>query len=160
MQIPSETRTWHDKNMQLGLYSRKTVQFSRPSPPTPLFIYIQNSSTPLTLDVQFQTNPLSLQMITNQLKEAIIQGWLLHVIRSFLQVSFCFQYQLINLSWLSFDSFSFSWNLTICIFVACLYSYVTCLYSKNITKHLLFIIIHIFSSHFAISLFYFHNLKT
>ena len=28
--------------------------------PTPLVIYVQNSSTPLTMDVQFQTNtPLS-----------------------------------------------------------------------------------------------------
>ena len=35
--------------------STNIVQFSRP--PTPLFIYVQNSSTPLTLDVQFQTNP-------------------------------------------------------------------------------------------------------
>ena len=26
------------------------------TPPTPLSIYVQNSSTPLTLDVQFQTN--------------------------------------------------------------------------------------------------------
>ena len=30
---------------------------------------------------------------------------------------------------------------------------------KNITKCLLFIIIHIFSTHFAINLFYLHNLK-
>ena len=33
----------------------KYVQFSRP--PTPLSIYFQNSSTPLTLDVQFQCPP-------------------------------------------------------------------------------------------------------
>ena len=32
--------------------SMKILQFS--TPPPPLFIYIQNSSTPLTLDVQFQ----------------------------------------------------------------------------------------------------------
>ena len=32
--------------------------------------------------------------------------------------------------------------------------------SKNITKCLLFIIVHIFSTHFAINLFYLHNLKT
>ena len=56
---------------------------------------------------------LSLQMITNQLKESIIQGWLLYIIRTFLQVSFRFQYQSINLVWLSFDFFSFSWSLTI-----------------------------------------------
>ena len=46
--------------------SMKIVQFSRT--PTPVSIYVQNSSTPLSLDVQFQTN-LPLQMITNRLKE-------------------------------------------------------------------------------------------
>ena len=35
--------------------SMKIVQF--PIPPTPLSIYVQKSSTPLTLDVQLQTNP-------------------------------------------------------------------------------------------------------
>ena len=45
----------------------------------------------------------------------------IYVIRSFLQVGFHFQYQLINLVWLSFDFFSFSWSLTIYFFVA-LYS--------------------------------------
>ena len=75
--------------------------------PLPLSSYIQNSSTSLTLDVQFQTNP-PLQMITNQLRENIILGWLLHVIRSFLQVGFHFQYQLINPVWLSIDFFSYS----------------------------------------------------
>ena len=35
-------------------------------PPTPLSIYVQNSSTPLTLDVQFQTN---FKPTANQLKE-------------------------------------------------------------------------------------------
>ena len=38
-----------------------------------------------------------LQMITNQLKENIIQRWLLYVIRLFFQVGFPFQYQLFNL---------------------------------------------------------------
>ena len=91
---------------------------------TPLSIYVQNSSTPLTLDVQFQMNSLPhLQMVINQkqLKENIIQGWQLRVIRSFLQVGFRSQYQLIYLVWLSFDLFWFSWSLTICFFVA-LYS--------------------------------------
>ena len=31
---------------------------------------------------------------------------------------------------------------------------------KNITKCLLFMIMHIFSAHFAIDLFYLHNMKT
>ena len=69
-------------------------------------ICAQNYSTPLTLDVQFQTNPF-LQMINNQLKESTIQGWLLYVIRSFLQVDFCFYHQRI-LSESSLDFFSFS----------------------------------------------------
>ena len=51
--------------------------YLKDSPPL-LSIYLQNSSTPLTLDVQFQPTPPSppLQMITNQLKENITQGWL------------------------------------------------------------------------------------
>ena len=93
--------------------------------PPPLSIYIQNSSTPLTWDVQFQKKsspllpppsppPPRLSLNDNQsIKKNIIQGWLLHVIRSFLQVGFRFQCQHINLVWLSFDFFSFSWSLTI-----------------------------------------------
>ena len=90
-------------------------------PPPTLSIYVQDSSTLLTSDIQFQITRPPLQMITNQLKENVIQGWLIYVIKSFLQVGFHFQYQLINLVWLSFDFFSFSWSLTICFFVA-LYS--------------------------------------
>ena len=56
-------------------------------------------------------------------KKSIIQRWLLYVIRSFLQVGFRFQHQLINLVWLSFDFFSFSWSLAIWFCVA-LYSWV------------------------------------
>ena len=93
----------------------KVVQFSRPPPA--LSIYVQNFSTSLTLDVQFQTKP-SPQTVTNQLKENIIQGWLLYVIRYFLQVGFRFSYQRINLVWLFFDFSLFSWSLTICFSVA------------------------------------------
>ena len=65
-------------------------------------IYVRNSSTPLSLDAQFPTNPPSFcQVITNQWKENIIQAWLLYVIRSSLQIGFRFQYQLINFIWLS-----------------------------------------------------------
>ena len=112
--------------------SMKIVRFLRPS--TPLSIYVQKSSTPLILDVQFRTNtpythtpptpPPSpspppphhrppLQIITSQLKENMIHGWF--------QFGFHFQYQLINLAWFSFDFFQFSWSLTICFFLA-LYS--------------------------------------
>ena len=34
-----------------NMMSMKIVQFSIPPPPSPLSIYVQNSSTPLTLDV-------------------------------------------------------------------------------------------------------------
>ena len=81
-------------------------------PPPRLSSYVQNSSNPSTLDVQFQTNSPPLQMITSQLHQLkwnIILGWLLYVIRSFLQVGFPFQYQLINILWLSIAFISFSW---------------------------------------------------
>ena len=67
----------------------------------------------MTLDVQYQTNlppPFPFQTITNQLKGNIVLGWLLYVIRSFLHVDLRFQYQLINLVWLSIDFFSFNWS--------------------------------------------------
>ena len=66
-----------------------------------------------------------------------------------------FVFSINPLVWISFDFFSFSWSL--CFFVAL---YLCVQLSKNITKWLLFIIIHIFSIHFAINLFYLHNLKT
>ena len=40
--------------------------------PHPLSIYVRNSSTHLTLDVQFRTNPLPIQIIATQLKENMI----------------------------------------------------------------------------------------
>ena len=49
----------------------------------------------------FKRTP-SFHLITNQLKENVIKGWLLDVIRSFFQGSFLFQYQLINLAWIFF----------------------------------------------------------
>ena len=109
-----------DKDMT----SMKIVQLSRP--PTPTSIYVQNSSTSLNLGVQFQTNlppsAPSLQMITNQLKENIIQGWLSSP--SF-RSDFVFSINSLHGSWLivwlSFDFFSFNWSLTICLLVA-LYS--------------------------------------
>ena len=82
-------------------------------PSLPLSSYVLNFYTHLTLDIQFQTNPPPSpngNQITNHWKENIIQGWLLYIIRSFLQVSFCFHYQLINLVWLSIDFFPFSWS--------------------------------------------------
>ena len=79
----------------------------------------------------------------------------IYVIRSFLHVGFRFQHQLVNLAWLSFDFFSFSWSLTICFF--CGFTLLCVLLSS---KCFLFIITCIFSTHFAIKLFYLRNLKT
>ena len=86
-------------------------------PPPPKFFH------PLDIGRPISNGSPPLQMITNQFKENIIQRWLLYVIRSFIQVRFRFQYQFINLVWLSFDFFSFSWSLIICFLVA-LYSWV------------------------------------
>ena len=85
----------------------KLSSFQDPS--TPLSSYVQNSPIPLSLDFQFL--PLSPSPSDNQsIKKNIIQGWLLYVTRSFLQVGFCSQYQFINLVWLSIDFFPFSWS--------------------------------------------------
>ena len=93
--------------------SMKIFQLLRP-PPTPL-VHL-GSKFLLCLDLRRPISSQSppLQMITNHSKENVIQGWLLHVIRSFLQVGFRFQCQLIDLIWISFDFFSYNWSLTIC----------------------------------------------
>ena len=91
------------------------------------------------------------------IKKNMIQRWL-HVIRSFLQVGFHFQYQLINFVWLSSDFFSFSWRPHYLVF--CGFILLSVQLSKNITKCLLYIIIHILCTHFAINLFYLYNMKT
>ena len=72
---------------------------------------------PLDLGRPISKETTPLQMITKQLKENIIQEWLLYVSRSFLQVGFRLQYQLINLAWLFFEFFSFSGSLTFCRFI-------------------------------------------
>ena len=85
-------------------------------------IFRQNSSTFLTLDVQFQTNPPPLFPNDNQpIKKSIIQGWLLYVIRSFLQVGFHFSNSSLILSGFTLTSFhlpeaslsAFSWLYTL-----------------------------------------------
>ena len=78
------------------------------------------------------------------------------VIKFFLQFGFCFQYQLINFAWLSFDFFFIYLKPHYLLFRGFI---LLCVLSKNM-KCLLFIIINIFSIHFAMNLFYLHNLKT
>ena len=135
--------------------SMKIIQFPKPSTPLlhlrPKFFYPLDLGRPLSNET-----PSSFLMITNQLKENIIQGWLLHVIRSFLQFGFRFQYQLINFVWLSFGFFSFSWSLTTCFCLA-LYSFVC---SNPKVSNVFFYNFSHFWYSFGTSLFYFHNLKT
>ena len=111
----SNSSNWDDTHMT----SIKTVQFSIFHPPSPLVHLHPKFFHPLDLERPISIeHSLPLQMIINQLNESIIQGWLLYVIRSFLQAGFHFQYQLINLFWLSFNFLSCSWTLIICFFVA------------------------------------------
>ena len=84
----------------------KIVQFSRP--PTLLSIYVQNSSTPLTLDIQFQTNHSPSPNDNQSIKRK-------HNPR---MTIIC--YQVLPSDQLSFDFFSINWSL-ICFFVV-LYS--------------------------------------
>ena len=89
---------------------RKLFKFQ--DPPPSLSIYVQNSSTPrLDLGRPISNRPCSLNH--NQSIKRKIQEWLFYVIRPFFQIGSLFQYKLINLVWLSFYFFSFSWSLTI-----------------------------------------------
>ena len=114
-----EGGTRDDRNMT----PMKIVQFSRP-PPTPVVHLHSKFFHSLTLDVHFQTNLPSLQMITNQFKENIIQG--------------C--YQVLPSGRLSFTVSTH--NILACAVVQ-KYHDMSFIY-----------IIHIFSTHFAINLFY------
>ena len=140
--------------------SIKMFQFS--GPPTPLSIYVQNSSMPLTLDIQFQRIPLppsflpSFQIITNQ--KSIIQGWLLYMLSgpSF-RSAFVFIINSLILSGFPLTSFHLAEASlsTFCGFIP-----LRVQLSKTITKCLLFAIIYIFNAHFGIDLLYLHNMKT
>ena len=118
--------------------SMKIVQFSRP--PTPL-VHLRPKffHPPWPWTSNFKWTP-PLQMMTNQLKENIIQGWLLYVIRSFLYFGSRFQYQLINQ-----------------LIFLLLYTLVCAVAQKY--HEMSFVVIHIFTR-FAINLFYFHGTAT
>ena len=81
-----------------------------PKNPHPLVQLRPRNFHPLDLGLPVSNKSLPLQMIINQLKENIIQRWLLYVMRSFLKVGFCFHYQLSNLVWLFIDFFPFTWS--------------------------------------------------
>ena len=81
-------------------------------PPPPLSIYVENSSTPSTLDVQLETNPHPLyppppSPNDNQsIKIKHNPRMTIQVVRSFLQVGFRFQHQLVNLGGHSKSTFA------------------------------------------------------
>ena len=101
-------------------------------------MYMRNSSILLTLDVQFQTNPPPrLQMITNLLKEDNPKTTIMLSGTSF-RSAFLF-------IWLKPNYLILHGFIRLCVQLP-----------KNITKCILFI----FSTHFAINLFYLHNLET
>ena len=126
-------------------------QFSRPLIPhihlRPMFFH------PLDLGRPISNEP-PLQMITSQLKEKKIQGWLLYVIRSFLQIGLRFECQL---AWISFDFFSsetsqfaFWWLYTQMRAAVGKYHEMSFIYNSS----------HFLITYFAINLFYLYNLKT
>ena len=88
--------------------------------------------------------------------EELINVWYTYMLSGlFFRSALRFQYQLMNLFWLSFDFFSLSWSFTICFFVA--FIFLCVLLYKNITKCFLFVFIHIFSTYFAVNLFYYYT---
>ena len=93
--------------------SMEIVQFSRP--PTPLVQLRPNFFHPLDLGRPIPNDPppppfpndnQSIKRKHNPKMIIVLSH--VYVIRSFLQVGFRFQYQFINLVWLSIDFFSFS----------------------------------------------------
>ena len=93
----------------------KISQFLRPLTPLvqlcPKFFHPLDLGRPI---VQFQTNPpppaspLPSPNYNQSIKRKHNLRMTMHVIRSFLQVGFCSQYQFINLVWLSIDFYPFS----------------------------------------------------
>ena len=122
--------------------------FKTPHPPCPSTSKFFLPPWPWTSNFRWNT---TLQMITNQLKENIIQEWLLYVIRPFLQIGFRFQYQPINLVSLSFDFFHLA-EASLLYLLLCGFIFLRVQLSENIKKCLFFIVIPIFSTHFAINL--------
>ena len=90
--------------------STEIFQFSRPL--NPLVHLCPKFFHPLTLDVQFQTNTPSPN--DNQLNKRKHNQRVTIICNQVLPSSrFLLQYQPINLVWLPFDFFSFSWSLNI-----------------------------------------------
>ena len=134
---------------------RPSKLFNFHNPPTPHVHICSKSFHPLDLGRPASNSSPSLN--DNQsIKKNLIQRWLSYVIRSFLKVGFHFQYQLNNLVWFSFTFHLAEASLSVffCSFI------LLCVeFPKDITKCLLFIISHIFSTNFSINMFYLHNLN-
>ena len=90
-------------------------------PPPTLSIYVQDSSTLLTSDIQFQMTRPPLQMIRNELKENVIQGWLYILSSPSFRSAFIFSINSLILSGFPLTSFhlaeaslfAFSWLYTL-----------------------------------------------
>ena len=172
-----------EKNMKLNPLRDDThmtsmtsiAQFSRP--PTTLVFHLLDLGRSIPNEPPFLLSALSLQMITNQLKENIIQGWLWHLIRSILPGFPLFFFHLAEANLvprviLKYYKPLFHFPLTAerCAGVKVElkphyllfrgFIFLCVQLSKNIAKCFLVIIIHIFSTHFATNLFYLHILKT
>ena len=151
---------WVDRQEDLRddthMTSMKIVQFSRP--PTPFSIYVQNSSTFLNSDVQFQTTPLSKWEPINWKKTQSKDDYYMLSGPSF-KSSFVFSINPLILTGFPLTSFHLA-EASLLYFLLHGFTILCVQLSENIEKCLLFIIIHIFSTNFANNLFHLHNLKT
>ena len=100
-----------------------------------------------------QTAP-SLQMITNELKENLIQGWLLYLIRSLLR--FGSRFHINSLILFCFPLTSFHSDDTSLSAFLWLYTFACAVVQKyhemSFTYNYCFFVFHIFSTHFSINL--------
>ena len=170
--------------------SKKRVQFSRFS--TPLVQLCPTFFHPLDLGRPISNDPPSPPLASPNDNQSIKRRYNSRttIIWSFIKVGFRFQYQLINLVWLSIGFFPFSWSQTrnqnnfkelktsfsspsysekMCwgqcwaeaslSAFSWLYIFLCAVVQKYHEMLFLFIIIHIFCTHFGINVFYLHNLK-
>ena len=145
--------------LQLGLTHIwrpwKLSNFKDPSPI--LFIYVQNSSTPLILDVQFQINPSSPN--DDQSTKRKYNPRMTIICYQVLPSGFDFNINPLILSGFPKTSSHFS-EASLLYLLLCGFTLLCEKLSQYIKKCLLFIISPSFSTLFTISLFCFHNLKT
>ena len=120
----------------------KLSNLQDPHPPCPSASQIFPLAWPWTSNFK-RTNQ---SIKTNQSKETIIQGWLLYLIRSFLNFDFRFQYQLSILCIFLLTSFHLA---EVSLFA---FSWLYTLECAVVQKHHEMYFIHIFSTHFAIKI--------